>query len=927
MAEPPVPPRFGALLRRLRTEAGLTQARLAERARLSQRGLQDLERGIHQAPHQSTLDLLAAALGLSEQDRLTFHATAQALPAPLPPPTPVSPRAPVAPDALAPLVGRAGELAALDHFLAGAGTPAAAARVLLLAGEPGMGKTRLLQAAAQQAIPRGWCVLSGGCQRRGGEDPYAPILAALARHIDLQGPERRGGELAGCAWLVRLLPELAGVLEPLPAVSLAPEQERRLIHAAVARVLTNVAGPAGTLLVLDDLQWAGPDALDLIDTLARLPATARIVGAYRDTEVRPADPLGLLLADLAQARLVSRRPVGPLAAADAAALLEDLLVDTPGDSDLVDGVLRRAGGTPFFLVSYAQAVQQGGVDAVPWDLAQGVRQRVALLPESARLVLGAAAVVGRRVARGVLTAVVAQPEEAVLAGLEAACWAHLLLEEGDAAYCFAHDLIREVLEADLGAARRAMLHRRVAEALERDPGEAAPELLAYHYVRAGIPHQAVRYLEVAGDHAWSQRAHGAAEGYYREALDRLDGLGRVHDAARVREKLGEVLHGAGRYDAVLEVLEQAAESYGGGDDLEGLVRVTAAMGWAHSLRGTTPTGVALITALLERVERGGAAPPPLAPLYEALGWLLFTAGQYDASLVASERAAALARAHGDDRTLAFSEAHRLNLLQMLGRLTEALRVGQEALPLAERVGDLTCLVGAHCDVAYIHALQGAFASSRCSLDRALAWAEQEGSPARLAFTLGMRSWIAVLSGAWTSARADLDQAASVSGQTDRSWFSAYPPIFQARLSLAEGAWAAATVAVREALALADVSGDVQALRWAATTMAEVDILEGHPEEARARLVPLLDRPGLEECDVTSFLPVLAWAHLELGAVDAAAATVEQALRRARPEEMRLVLVEALRVQALVARRREQWDEAARSLAEGLELARTRRRGS
>ncbi len=141
---------------------------MAERARLSQRGLQDLERGIHQAPRQSTLDLLAAALGLSAQDRLTFHATAQPPPAPLPPPAPVSPRAPVAPDALAPLVGRAGELAALHRFLAGAGTPAAAARVLLLAGEPGMGKTRLLQAAAQQAIPRGWTVLVGGCQRRGG---------------------------------------------------------------------------------------------------------------------------------------------------------------------------------------------------------------------------------------------------------------------------------------------------------------------------------------------------------------------------------------------------------------------------------------------------------------------------------------------------------------------------------------------------------------------------------------------------------------------------------------------------------------------------------------------------------------------------------------------------------------------------------------
>jgi len=894
---------------------------LAERARLSQRGLQDLERGIHQAPRQSTLDLLAAALGLSAQDRLTFHATAQALPAPRPPPAPVSPRAPVAPDALAPLVGRAGELAALDRFLAGAGTPAAAARVLLLAGEPGMGKTRLLQAAAQQAIPRGWSVLVGGCQRRGGEDPYAPLLTALAQHIGLQGPEGLGSDLAGCAWLVRLLPELAGALEPLPAVALAPEQERRLIHAAVARVLTNVAGPAGTLLVLDDLQWAGPDALDLIDSLARTCAAARIVGAYRDTEVRPADPLGLLLADLAQARLVSRQQVGPLAAADAAALLEDLLVDTPGGGALVDGVLRRAGGTPFFLVSYAQALRQGGVDEVPWDLAQGVRQRAAVLPEAARLVLGAAAVVGRRAARGVLTAVVRQPEEVVLAGLEAACGARLLLEDDDDAYVFAHDLIREVLEADLGAARRAMLHRRVAEALEDDPAGASPELLAFHYGRGGAWDEAMRYLEVAGDHAWSQRAHGAAEGHYREALDRLERLGRGLDALRVREKLGEALYGAGRYEAALGVLEQAAESYDAAGDLEGLARVTVTMGLSPALVDTTLTGSARITALLTRLERGGISPPLRAALYEALGLRLFTAGEYEASLAASERAATLARACGDERTRALAERNRVNILQMLGRLGEALQVGQTTLPLVETSGDPQRLVWLLTDLAYIHALRGAFATSRRYIDRALAQAEQLVNPADLSFALAIGSWLAVLSGEWPRARADLERATSVSSVTDRSWYSSYPPIFLARLSLAQGEWTAATVAVREALALAQESGDLQALRWASTTMAELEILEGRAAAARARLVPLLDRPGLEECDVTALLPVLAWAQLELGAVDEAAATVEQALRRARPEEMHLVVVEALRVQALVLLRREQWDEAARSLAEGLALAR------
>ena len=507
----------------------------------------------------------------------------------------------------------------------------------------------------------------------------------------------------------------------------------------------------------------------------------------------------------------------------------------------------------------------------------------------------------------------------VLLGLEAACRARLLLEDGEDGYAFAHDVIREVLEADLGAARRAVLHLRVAEGLEQAPGGVPPERLAYHYTRGGTPDKALVSLERAGDHARGQRAHGAAEAHYRDALARLDGLGRAHDVLRVREKLGEVLHGAGRYDAALAVLERAAEAHGAGGDLEGLVRVTAALGWTHRFQGTPLRGIALITALLERLE--GGASPPLTALYLPLGWLLFSAGRYDASLAAGERAAALARAFGDDRTLAFAEEHRINILQMLGRLNDALRVGEEVLPLAERAGDLSCLVALHSDLAYVHALQGALAASRRSLDRALVWAEQLGDLALLAFTLAMRGWLAVLGGDRAGARADLDRAASVSSQADRSWYSPYPLIFQARLSLSEHDLVPAAAALEEALALAEASGDLQARRWAATTMAEIEILEGRPEAAMARLVPLLDRPGLQECDVTVLLPVLAWAHLELGRLDEAAETVEQALWRARPEGMRLALAEALRVRALIALRREQWHTAAEGLAEGLTLAR------
>ncbi|MGH2346453.1 MAG: tetratricopeptide repeat protein, partial [Chloroflexota bacterium] len=379
-----------------------------------------------------------------------------------------------------------------------------------------------------------------------------------------------------------------------------------------------------------------------------------------------------------------------------------LLAGMPEKDRAASSVLERAGGIPFFLVSYAQAVYAGAVEAVPWDIAQGVRQRVALLPEATRQLLGVAAILGRRVPRVLLMASAGQPEEDVLLGLEAACRARLLVEEGEDGYVFAHDVIREVVEADVGAARRSMLHRRVAETLESTSAGAPPELQAHHFALGGDQDKAARYLELAGDRAWGERAYAAAEGRYGAALDRLERLGRAGDAARVREKLGEVLYRTGRYDAALDVLERAAETYRASDNMEGLVRVTAVIGWAHSLRGTTETGITLITVLLERLERIGASPPSLAKPYEALGWLLFTAGRYDASLKAGERAAALARARGDDRTVALAEENRINVLQMLGRLGDALRVGQAVLPLAERVGDLECLWRTHIDMAYTY---------------------------------------------------------------------------------------------------------------------------------------------------------------------------------------------------------------------------------
>jgi predicted ATPase len=237
---------------------------------------------------------------------------------------------------------------------------------------------------------------------------------------------------------VRLLPEIPEEeIEPLPCWTLPPEQERRLMFDAVRRFLANAAGPAGTLLLLDDLQWAGADALELLAALMRQAGDPplRVVGAYRDTDVAPEHPLTPTLAELADAGLAMRKPVPPLAQREAQELCAHLLRDRgPAEAALHAKVVRRAGGVPFFLVSYARGLAGADGDPaaqeVPWDLRQNIQWQVLALPETARALLATAAVIGCVAPRPLLLAALEQPEHELLAALDGACRAGLLEETG-----------------------------------------------------------------------------------------------------------------------------------------------------------------------------------------------------------------------------------------------------------------------------------------------------------------------------------------------------------------------------------------------------------------------------------------------------------------------------------------------------------------
>jgi tetratricopeptide (TPR) repeat protein len=843
--------------------------------------------------------------------------------------------------------------------------------LLLFAGEPGIGKSRLLAEATEWASAHGWRVVAGGCTRRSGQAPYEPMVSALAQEVRRTPAARLRLELQGCGWLVRLLPELLETqVVPAPTWTLPPDQERRLMFDAVARYLANVAGPAGTLLILDDLQWADGDALAALETLVRGAAEAgqsaplRLLGAYRSTEVRPQDPLGLLLADLIGASTVARRQLPLLAPVEAAALLAHLWParregeESGAEAEARAETLRRAGGLPFFLVSSASALQERtgrvhparhadgahgahGADGregelaaydsvsgqVPASVAESVQARVAVLPETARRLAEVAAVAGRIISAPLVMAVSARPEEETLDALDALVNVGLLAEDGKQTYRFTHDLIREIVEGGLGSQRRRTLHRRLAEELERRPTGAqqiyAAEI-ATHYLAAGEQAQALPHMLLAGDQAEAVYAHAEAEGYYRTALELAQDLGEQARATEALGQLGQVMQVQGRYRDAVELLDSALRGYETLGDQDGVLRVLASLLVAQSLFGLemAEAAEARAQAILARVETQAAQDASistaaraslLAAVYRNLSLVYKGSGRYEEELTAARHAVDLARAAGDEAQLAWA----LHRLYASGALTGDRIVLDDILAMAERTGQTMLLDYAYDHMADEHEYAGEFAQMMAAQEKALAIAEQRQDPVRLTGTLSNMSERYYYLGDWTRARVADARFASIMREVDPrgvTWRSIGIALMPGTLALMEGREDEGRRLLEQTSANAEKVGDAYLLVFAAYPLAECDLLAGHAEQARLRLTSLFHHAAVVGRPARMALPLLAWAEVALGQWDQAEARLATLLAGAEP----LIRVDALRVQGLLAMKRGHWAVGVEALEETLE---------
>jgi transcriptional regulator with XRE-family HTH domain len=488
-------PAFGTILRRFRRAAGLSQEELAALAGLSTHAVGDLERGYRSRPRQETVILLREALQLNQEDQVLFDTAARhARRAQIAVSLPHDGNRFLCP----PFVGRATERSRCERYLAGEEN-----HLLFISGEPGVGKTRMVYEVGGLASAQGWGVLAASCRRSGAGESYGPLLDLILGVVRRQTPQERRVNLRGCAWLVGVLPELAETLpSPVPGWPLGWVQERRLVTAAIIRFLRNMAGPAGILLLLDDIHLADGATLELLPHLVRTMEdeadnlAIRVIATYRDTEGDSRTRFMRQLANLMCTQVASRLFLPPLEPDEASTLLELLLPDTEVvlRGRFRDQVQRRAGGVPYFLIHCAEQLRlsldapeaptsltsfrdereaaghrQGPPLPVPWIVAESIRQRLAELPDAGFDAVQIAAVAGHPVSDAALLEALmltGHTEEHAVAGIEAADHARLLREATGPAYTFAYPLIRDVVAGDLGAARKILLRRRLGEVRE-----------------------------------------------------------------------------------------------------------------------------------------------------------------------------------------------------------------------------------------------------------------------------------------------------------------------------------------------------------------------------------------------------------------------------------------------------------------------------
>ncbi len=618
-------------------------------------------------------------------------------------------------DASARFVGREAEIGrlrkSLEEALSGRG------RLALVAGEPGIGKTRLVTQFASYAETRSARVFFARCHEGEAAPAFWPWVQIIRAWLQERDTARLESELGGGAsFIAQIVPEIR---ERIPDLADPPAIEgdvaRFRLFDAVATFLKRVAESQALVLVLDDLHWADKPSLLLLQFLARQMGGSRLllIGTYRDVDVQHGHPLAEVLPSLRRERVFERVLLRGMSEDEVAALVTTLAGEEVPAS-FVRAVSSETEGNPFFIeetlrhlveekiVARERGRWTSAMSVEEMGLPEGIRdvigRRLARLSDPCREALTVASAIGREFEARLLPAVAGVELDTILVLLDEAARARIVEQDRTHAgsYRFSHALVRETLYGEVRTGERVQLHRRIAEALEtHHADDLEPHLpeLAHHFLEA-VPAtdagRAVRYAMLGAEHAARQMAFEEAAALYRRAIRVLALAERAEDGqhCELLLRLGQVEWDAGEWTRSKATIRQAIELSARVGTHEQLARAAL----AYSGRAVENTTGQVDHEQIAVLERAFAALPREDSALRAL-----TLGRLAAALAFSPRRAecealatealAMARRVGDKRILALVLVANVWARWNPDGGDERLASLDEAIQLARELGD------------------------------------------------------------------------------------------------------------------------------------------------------------------------------------------------------------------------------------------------
>ncbi|HEX5013455.1 MAG TPA: AAA family ATPase [Candidatus Limnocylindrales bacterium] len=754
-------------------------------------------------------------------------------------------------------VGRRRELDAIVASLAAAGAGHGA--LLLIAGEAGVGKTRLIEEALEAARAAGAAAAVGRCVELGASGlPFAPIRMALR---DLLGAAAVDGVTARTAALDALVPRAGPPAADADRIGLGPDTSQTRAFEACLDALRDLGRLQPVLIAIEDIHWADPSTLDLLGYLAHGLSDAPIVliASFRSDELHRRHPLQPFLGELQRVRTTERIELARFSQDEVAQQIGAILGEPP-TAGLLERVFKRSDGNAFYAEEVVAAEQSGS--GLPPAMRDVLLARVASLGDAARELLRVVAAGGIRVSTAVVARVAGSPREALDEPLREAVDRHLIVPvevDGDEFVAFRHALVQEAIYAELLPGERTRLHARYGAALDAASGssEASSPERAYHWFAAHDLPRALAASVAAGRYAAASHAYGDAHGHYERALEVWDqvpdatertGLDRIA-LLEFAAKAASENDPARATALMLEAVRSSNEA-----DRTRLALLKERHGRYAWLAGD---GLTSIEACREAVRLLPEDAPVAAQarVLASLGQILMVTLQVGEAKAICERAIAAAQAAGDAEVEAHATCSLGVATVYLGNLDLGTALLRRAIGLAEQAGSIDEVDRAESNLVDVLAHSGLLAAAADQTEVAYAHAEANGLARGTGVTTLAEGALALYRlGRWDRAKAMFELA----------WRQTTSGINQimveerlALLDVGQGRFDAAAARLAVARPLIDRVIEAQFVSPLAEAAAELALWRGDTLGARTEIATAFERLEPIEAYISRLGPLFA----------------------------------------------------------------------